>query len=118
MLILYSIDFVEIFVDRGDSMKYVISDEVIQRADKCPHNFSCLETGKCFCACEVDHVHSKDILILGSHSSEAASCPNYFNFEGNYVCICPVHYHLYQYCGKVQKKERPQRLRQNLSSRF
>ena len=77
---------------------HVIPDEVIERADKCPHNFSCLETGKCFCACEVDHVHGKDILILESHSLEAGLCPNYFNFEGNDVCICPVHYHLHQFC--------------------
>lgn len=27
-------------------MKYIVPDEVIERTDKCPHDFSCLETGK------------------------------------------------------------------------
>ena len=98
-------------------MKYVVPDEVIERADKCPHNFSCLETGKCFCACEVNHAHGKDILILKKRSLETAFCPNYFDFEGNYVCICPVHYHLHQFCRELKKK-RPQPLHQSLSPRF
>lgn len=97
-------------------MKHIVPDEVIERANKCPHNFSCLETGKCFCACEVDHVHGKDILILESHSSGAALCPNYLNFEGNYVCLCPVHYYLHQFCR--EQKKYPPFLRQNLSSRL
>lgn len=98
-------------------MKHVVPDEVIERADKCPNNFSCLETGNCFCACKVDYAPGKDILILESRSSGAALCPNYFNFEGNCVCICPVHYHLHQFCRELKKK-RPQLLHQSRSPRF
>ena len=79
-------------------MKHVVPDEVIERTDKCPHNFSCLETGKCFCACEVEQAHGKDILVLKSRSLEAAFCKNYSEYGDDYVCLCPVHYHLYQFC--------------------
>jgi hypothetical protein len=79
-------------------MKHVVPDEVIERTDKCHHNFACLETGKCSCTCEVDHAHGKDILVLKSRSLEAAFCPHYSNFGDHYICLCPVRYYLHQFC--------------------
>ena len=79
-------------------MKSVVPDEVIERCNNCHHNFSGLETGESCCACEVDHAHGKDILVLRKRSLEVAFCSNYINFGGQFICLCPVHYHLYSFC--------------------
>lgn len=79
-------------------MQYVVPDEVIERTDECHHNFSCLETGRCFGPCKVDHPDGKDILVLKKRSLGVVFCRNHVEYGDDYVCLCPVHYHLYQFC--------------------
>ena len=79
-------------------MKHVVPDEVIENTDKCPSDFSCLETGKCYGGCKVYHADGEDILVLKRRSLGAAFCSNYSEYGDDYVCLCPVHCHLYQFC--------------------
>ncbi len=75
-------------------MSVSIPETVLQETDKCPHDFSCLETGKCGTEsmCEVNHADGKNILFL--ESDEPASCPYRLTFGYSQVCRCPTHYEI------------------------
>ena len=75
-------------------MRISVPDDVLARADKCRHGYSCLETGKCGDRklCKVDVADGQDVLFL--EDSHYANCPYRLPFGDGQICRCPVHYWL------------------------
>jgi hypothetical protein len=77
-------------------MKIHIDESVLEETQECPHDFSCLATGKCGdrTMCEVKCASGKNILVL--KSEEAASCPYRMTSGGVLLCTCPTHFVIHQ----------------------
>jgi hypothetical protein len=78
---------------------YQIPDEAIARTIRCPHDFSCLKTGRCGTQpmCAVSGADGRDVLFLDEESARA--CPNRLCFGARQVCVCPAHYACYEQYG-------------------
>jgi hypothetical protein len=79
-------------------MKLTIPDEVRRETERCPHDFSCLTTGKCGALpmCEIDRRIDKNwLFVKTSADTERFDCPYKYTY-GIYgrICTCPTRYSL------------------------
>ena len=78
----------------GGTMSIIVPKEILDRTTKCPHAFSCLDSGKCGERemCIVDQADGEDVLLL--KSKEAASCTYRIPFGVGQLCTCPTHFYI------------------------
>jgi hypothetical protein len=71
-----------------------VPDAVKNAASRCPHSFSCVETGMCGdrSLCEVAYADGDNSLVLVSRGKTA--CPYCTTTPHGHTCVCPVHCHL------------------------
>jgi hypothetical protein len=72
-------------------MSIAISKEILDRTTKCPHAFSCLDSGKCGERerCEVSFAGGNVLFLKWK---EAANCPYRLSFGNGQICTCPAHF--------------------------
>ena len=77
-------------------MPVTVPNEILKATKKCPHSFSCLESGKCgeHKMCEVNFAIEPYVLIL--KSTEPENCPYRVDFGYSQLCECPTHLTIYQ----------------------
>ena len=75
-------------------MIHSVPNDIKNRATKCKHNYSCLETGQCGDRplCSVEQRDGENVLILETNKSK--SCPYRLDFGGRQLCTCPVHFYI------------------------
>jgi hypothetical protein len=73
-------------------MPVQVSQEILNATTKCPHEFSCLDSGQCgkHKMCEVDQAPAMNILFL--KSKENVTCPYRTSFAYSQICTCPTHF--------------------------
>jgi hypothetical protein len=73
-------------------MSISLHKEILDRTTKCPHAFSCLDSGKCGERemCEVNFAGGENVLFL--KWKEASSCPYRMSFGYGQICTCPTHF--------------------------
>jgi len=76
-------------------MKVEIPDSVRRQAAQCPHDFSCLETGRCGDRdmCEVTHSYGGNVMLLAS--KEQVHCAYRVAYGHSQLCVCPVRDYLH-----------------------
>lgn len=74
------------------AMNSAVPKEILEMTTKCPHGFSCLDSGKCgnHPLCEISSASGKNLLCLVSKNSPG--CPYQFPFGYGHFCTCPTHY--------------------------
>jgi hypothetical protein len=72
------------------------NDAAQELANKCPHNVSCLKTGKCGerSLCTVRRCAGENVLFL--EGNVPFVCPYLLPFGYGHLCTCPVHAQLYK----------------------
>ena len=77
-------------------MSIIMSEEILNATTKCPHSFSCLESGKCgeHNMCVVSNAIEPYILDL--KSKEPENCAYRVCFGSNQFCSCPTHFTIYK----------------------
>ncbi len=76
-------------------MKVEIPDSVRRQVTQCPHDFSCLETGRCGDRemCKVAHSYGDNVMLLAS--KEQVRCTYRVAFGRSQLCVCPVRDYLH-----------------------
>ena len=74
----------------GGAMKVEIPDGVRSKVTQCPHEFSCLETGRCGdrALCEIEYAYGGNVMRLASR--DQVPCPYRVAFGHSQLCLCPV----------------------------
>jgi hypothetical protein len=77
-------------------MSVTVPNEILKATTKCPHSFSCLESGKGgeHKMCEVSYANKNYVLVL--KSKEPEKCPYRVDFGYSQLCECPTHLTIYQ----------------------
>ena len=75
-------------------MSAKVPEHILKATTKCPHSFSCLETGTCGKTCEVDDDACKNFLYL--KNTKHTDCPYRVPFAHKQCCTCPTRYALYR----------------------
>ena len=77
-------------------MSVIVPKEILKATTKCPHSFSCLESGMCGerKMCEVSYAIGP--YILGLKSKEPDNCTYRVAFGFSQLCNCPTHFTLYR----------------------
>ena len=77
-------------------MAFNVPAEILKQTTKCPSEFSCLQTGLCAdrSLCDVESPDGKNVLWL--RSRDWKNCPYHMDFGMAKICVCPVHYWIYQ----------------------
>ncbi len=72
-----------------------LPDSIRVKAEKCAHDFSCLETGCCGDQkmCQVMRSFGTDVLVLAAH--EQSTCAYRISFGDGQLCTCPVRQYLH-----------------------
>jgi len=73
-------------------MRFEISDEVRERATRCPHNFACLEDPDQVCPVKAN-VRDKVLFV---RVRRRVGCPYSLSFGEDDICQCPVRRALYR----------------------
>jgi len=80
-------------------MLYSVSDKIKSKTTKCPHDFSCLETGLCDNPekCEVQSDFDKNMLIVKFQKPIDILCPYHLAYGNGsgHMCTCPTLYAIY-----------------------
>lgn len=81
-------------------MKFTVSETVRREATRCSHDYSCLTDGLCKDSplCQAESTSGKNVIFLKPVDKDkvAPGCPYLLSYAGERVCICPVHYDIYQ----------------------
>lgn len=82
-------------------------DELKTLAGKCPHEVSCIVTGKCgdHECCKVERAFGGHFMFL--KDSEYQACPYQSPFGFGMICSCPVHYLMHTTYRKYRNNDRP-----------
>lgn len=72
-------------------MKFDIHTEILNKADQCRDNYSCLH-GEGKCLCEVESHFDKNILFV---KSPKMLCNYYMSFGYSHICKCPARKEIY-----------------------
>jgi hypothetical protein len=77
-------------------MSVTVPNEILKATMKCPHSFSCLESGNCgeHKMCEVGYANKNYVLVL--KSKEPEKCPYRVDFGYCQLCECPTHSIIYR----------------------
>ena len=76
-------------------MKVEIPDSVRRKVTQCPHDFSCLQTGRCGDRnmCEVAYAYGGNVMRLAS--CEQVHCPYRVAYGDSQLCTCAVREYLH-----------------------
>lgn len=74
-------------------MKYKIAAEVVQDADKCNLDYSCLNGDK-ECLCDVNKAIDDKIVLVVPRNNDP--CDYLMSFGNSYICNCPVRLELFR----------------------
>lgn len=95
--------------------KIEIPPTILKGSNKCPHNYSCLETGICEGAdnCIEDHLCGENNVLFLKNIDPSTACSYRTNYDGQQACLCPTKYYLqlhrldgdiiFKQCSKCQK---------------
>jgi hypothetical protein len=77
-------------------MSVIVPNEILKATTKCPHSFSCLDTGNCgeYPMCKVNYAIEPYVLAL--KSKEPEDCTYRINYGSNQFCSCPTHFTIYR----------------------
>lgn len=82
-------------------MNIEVPDSVRRETTLCPHDFSCIRTGRCGDReiCKVDYSYGGNVLRLACDNQ--SSCPYHVAFGYSKLCTCPVrdYLHTREHCG-------------------
>lgn len=73
-------------------MQYIVSKDIINKADKCTRDFSCLYGDK-DCICDFEDAVENKILFIKPIKN--IMCDYRVSFGYSYICSCPVRKELY-----------------------
>ena len=81
-------------MNQAEATNISTPNDVLKLATKCPHAYSCRETGKCGdqSLCQVEYACGDSVLFLKDRAS--SQCPYRLSFGERQVCRCPVHIHM------------------------
>ena len=81
-------------MNQAQNTNIQVPDEVLKLTTKCPHAFSCRETGKCGdqAVCSVEYVCGDSVLFLKDRMG--SQCPYRLSFGERQVCRCQVNIYL------------------------
>lgn len=81
-------------------MKTAIPDSVRKATTRCPHDFGCLETGRCGerDLCAVKYEYGGNRLRLAADA--AFFCPYHLALGCGQLCTCPVREYLHKQATK------------------
>ena len=79
-------------------MNCKICDKIIEKADKCPNNFSCLKDDEFKLCPVVDYIENGDVLFV--NAKYYVVCPYMLPFADSNICHCPVRIKIYKECKK------------------
>jgi len=76
---------------------FKVPEKVIRQADRCGHEHSCLDTGKCGARpmCQVKSSLNHQISFL--NTEESAACNYRILFGGKQLCMCPVRTFIFEH---------------------
>lgn len=76
-------------------MRLDIPDGVRQKADRCPHDFRCLASGRCGArdVCAVEYAYGASVMRLAS--DEQVYCHYQVACGKSQLCTCPVREYLH-----------------------
>jgi hypothetical protein len=77
-------------------MSIIVPDEILNATTKCPHSFSCLESGMCgeHKMCEASNAIEPNLLELKSKIHE--TCAYRITFGYYQFCSCPTHFTIFR----------------------
>lgn len=69
-------------------MKFKIDADILNEAEGCRHDYSCL-SDNCECLCEIDYdLGSGKVLFL--RVNQYMNCQFMMSYGNSYICTCPV----------------------------
>jgi hypothetical protein len=79
-------------------MSLQVGEEAFDRTTQCPHEFICLDEGKC-ARCRIKKTIPHDgLMILGDRPN--GDCPYLMSFGCSWMCLCPTRHDLFERYGK------------------
>jgi hypothetical protein len=92
---------------KTNGINHTVWDEAKTRTTKCPHDFSCLTSGKCgnLALCEILRRFDHNMLYVKTTEDKASAlCPYkmVYGSRDEHICTCPLHYVIY-FHGKARQ---------------